>query len=456
MSVNPSRIKKLNDYRYESGAVIYLMSREQRINDNWSLLAAQEFAIENQAELIVVFCLVSSFLDASRRHFGFMLKGLEQTAMNLLLKNIPFILLKGEPDTEIPAFITKRNAGAVFTDFDPLRIKQGWINKISQKIQIPFFEVDSHNIVPCQTISQKLEWSAYTLRLKINKVLNEYLDEFHELEYHQFNPMSEHDNKISSLYSDNIENYSNSPDEISWLKSGESSAHKKLSEFIEKGINYYSEKRNNPNEKAQSDLSPYLHFGQISSQRIALELTKLRLENIDNLKLTESIDSFLEELIIRKELADNFCLFNTNYDNFEGFPSWAKITLHKHKNDKREFIYSTDEFEFCKTHDDLWNAAQREMIVKGKMHGYVRMYWAKKILEWSETPESAIQTAIYLNNNYELDGRDPNGYAGIAWSIGGTHDRPWTERPIFGMVRFMNLNGMKKKFDVDRYIKSNI
>lgn len=168
------------------------------------------------------------------------------------------------------------------------------------------------------------------------------------------------------------------------------------------------------------------------------------------------IDSYLEELIVRKELADNFCFYNENYDNFNGFPNWSKETLNNHKGDPREYLYSLNDLEKYKTHDNLWNAAQSEMVTRGKMHGYMRMYWAKKILEWTNSSEVAQKYAIYLNDKYSLDGRDPNGYAGIAWSMGGVHDRPWFEREIFGKVRYMNYNGALRKFDVDRYIKTHL
>lgn len=167
----------------------------------------------------------------------------------------------------------------------------------------------------------------------------------------------------------------------------------------------------------------------------------------------EAKRAFLEELIIRRELSDNFCFYNEDYDNFKGFPEWAKKTLQKHKNDKREYLYSAIEFERALTHDELWNAAQMEIVRKGKMHGYMRMYWAKKILEWSESPEKAMEIAIYLNDRYGLDGRDPNGYTGIAWSIGGVHDRAWNERKIFGKIRYMSHGGCKSKFDVEKYIE---
>jgi len=208
----------------------------------------------------------------------------------------------------------------------------------------------------------------------------------------------------------------------------------------------YNEDRNDPNRRGLSNLSPYFHFGHISPQRVALEIKDSSLSNADK-------DVFLEEMIVRRELSDNFCEYESNYDSFEGFHPWAKNTLNEHREDKRDYLYPKEQFEQADTHDLLWNAAQNQMRLTGKMHGYMRMYWAKKILEWSPSPEIALQVAIDLNDKYELDGRDPNGYAGIAWSIGGVHDRAWFERPVYGKIRYMNFNGCKSKFNVQKYIE---
>jgi deoxyribodipyrimidine photo-lyase len=180
---------------------------------------------------------------------------------------------------------------------------------------------------------------------------------------------------------------------------------------------------------------------------------KAKINPDDGLELIDHASAYLEELIIRRELSDNFCWYNEYYDTVESFPEWAKKSYYRFRHDKREYIYTLKQFEHAKTHDELWNAAQMEMIITGKMHGYMRMYWAKKILEWTATPTDAMNIAIYLNDTYELDGRDPNGYAGIAWSIGGVHDRAWFERPIFGQVRYMARSGCEKKFNVKAYIE---
>jgi deoxyribodipyrimidine photo-lyase len=331
------------------------------------------------------------------------------------------------------------------TDFDPLRIKRKWKECVSANIETPFFEVDAHNIIPCWIASQKQEYGAYTIRPKIHRALDEYLEEFPELKIHPISwtkkaPKTDWEQIMSILTVDR------SVPEVVWIQPGEREGQKALDTFIHGSLSRYNELRNDPNEDGQSHLSPYLHFGHLSAQRVALEVMRAHIP--DNLK-----DAFLEELIVRRELSDNFCFYNPEYDRFDGFPEWARKTLGKHRKDPRPYIYSRDQFEFGQTHDDLWNAAQMEMVKRGKMHGYMRMYWAKKILEWSPSPETALETAIYLNDRYELDGRDPNGYTGIAWSIGGVHDRAWNERNVFGKVRYMSYNGCRSKFDIKKYIE---
>lgn len=448
LHINKKRIRLLQDGKSTHGPVVYWMSRDQRAFDNWALLFAQQLALKNNNPLFVVFNLVDNFLEAGKRQFLFMLKGLRETAGQLADHNITFVLLHGKPEVEIPAFIKEHNCAALVTDFDPLRIKRIWKRDTAKKINIPFYEVDAHNIVPCLFVSNKEEYAAFTIRPKIHKNLMEFLDDFPHLQRMKASS-SVTNNKIN--WEDLVNNLKkvNPASEINWINPGWSSAVNNLKNFIENKLENYNEDRNDPNKDAQSNFSPYLHFGQISAQRIAIETKKINGNK-------EPEESFLEELLVRRELSDNFCYYNKNYDSFEGFPNWAKKTLNEHREDKREYIYSLKKLEEAKTHEDLWNAAQMEMVNKGKMHGYMRMYWAKKILEWTNSPEEALKIAIYLNDKYELDGRDPNGYAGCVWSIGGIHDRAWTEREIFGKIRFMNLNGAKRKFDVDKYIKSNL
>ncbi|MFO7523962.1 MAG: deoxyribodipyrimidine photo-lyase [Ignavibacteriaceae bacterium] len=447
MLINSKRIRLLQKGTETSGPVICWMSRDQRVHDNWALLFAQHLAFEHKRSLAVVFNIVPDFLEATIRQYGFMIKGLAEVESELAKFNIPFFLLTGAPHEQIPLFLNSNNASILVSDFDPLKIKKLWKRDVAKQLLIPFYEVDSHNIVPCLYVSDKQEFAAYTFRPKINKALIEFMDEFPPLKKMGKTEISS--DKIDWDKIKNNLNVNRDVKEINWIKPGEKAAIKLLKYFLNNKFEKYDETRNDPTKYGQSNLSPYLHFGQISAQRVALEVQRFN-GNKDSEK------SFLEELIVRRELADNFCYFNTSYDSFNGFHNWAITSLDEHKKDEREFVYTLKEFEQAKTHDDLWNAAQLEMIVTGKMHGYMRMYWAKKILEWTRSPKDAMKIAIYLNDKYELDGRDPNGYTGIAWSIGGVHDRPWFDRPVYGKIRYMNRNGAKKKFDVNFYIKKYI
>ena len=448
MKINPRRIRKLNNLNYKSGDIVYWMSRDQRLSDNWALLATQAFVKKYNVNLVVIFCLVPDFLNATIRQYGFMLDGLQQVASGLKKKNIPFYLLTGNPGTEIPKFVN--NYGGLVTDFDPIKIKNSWKEEVNNKINIPFYEVDTHNIVPCWVSSPKQEYGAYTIRPKIRKLLPEFLDEFPKVaKQNAPTPYLSRDGNIKWNELREKLNIDFSVKEVDWIQPGEENAKKMLQKFINQKLYRYDEQRNDPNANAISNLSPYLHFGQISAQRIALEVHKS--DCTDDAK-----EAFLEELIIRKELSDNFCFYNNNYDSIKGFPDWAKKTLNEHADDPREYLYSLEDFEEAKTHDDLWNAAQMQMVNSGKMHGYMRMYWCKKIYEWTRSAEEAMEFSIYLNHKYQLDGRDPNGYTGIAWSIGGVYDRAWFERDIFGKIRYMNYNGAKSKFDVKKYIYNNL
>ena len=447
--MNQQRMRILkNATLRKNGPIVYWMSRDQRAQDNWSLFYAQQLAIEREEQLLVIFCLVPTFLEATMRQYGFMLRGLAETFTVLREKNIPCYLLQGEPQEMIPPWLTQHNASLLVTDFDPLTIKRCWKEKILAAMDISCHEVDAHNIVPCWIASPKLEYAAYTLRPKINKLLPQFLEEIPQIR----------DHPITGIHSDSFPDLkelffslriNHSVKEIDWLVPGSRAAQSLLASFIEEKLPYYAAQSNDPTKDMQSNLSPYLHFGQLSSQRVALSI--VRGQNI-----TSATESFLEELIIRRELADNFCFYHPHYDTSRAFHPWAQKTLSEHLDDEREYCYSLATFEEGCTHDELWNAAQRQMVYTGKMHGYMRMYWAKKILEWSKNPTQAMEIALYLNDKYQLDGRDPNGYAGVAWSIGGVHDRAWGERNIFGKIRYMNYNGMKRKFDIKAYINSTV
>ena len=399
VEINPNRVFRLNDEDVKSGVVVYLMSRELRLEDNWGLLFAFNLAQDKGLEFKVIISLEPNFY--SKRQLEFMKSGLETLENNLAQNNIEYELLNGESNFD--------KIGALVVDFNPMSLKLN----LAQNLNFAVFEVDSHNIIPARYISDKKEFSAATLRRKVYGNLGEFLTEF---------PQPFMVNKGEAVF--------------------------KMEDFIENKLENYNQDKNDPNKDAVSCMSKYLHCGQISAQRIALEVLKSDVSRVNK-------EVYLEELIVRKELADNFCLYAPSYKTLEGILDWAKESLNAHRADIRSYVYDLKEFEAASTHDKLWNACQKCLTKEGKIHGYLRMYWAKKILEWSSSPEDALNIAIYLNDEYALDGSDPSGYVGILWSIGGIHDRPFTNRLVSGKIRYMNLNGCKKKFDVSKYIEES-
>lgn len=439
-----NRTRPLNTIAYKQGAIAYWMSRDQRMEDNWALLYAQKKALENQVPLIIIFCLVKDYLNAPTYAYAFMINGLTELKHKLYHYNIPFIALKGAPPIEIPKFIKQHSIGMLITDFDPLNHKKEWKQRIIDTISIPMIEVDAHNIVPCWIASEKQEYNAFFFRKKLDRHLQQYLQDFPQLQKQRKTANLGLFAKIGEQT--HWPAINNNLSIMRFYPSGEDAAIKRFNHFLLNQSPDYHLNRNNPTLEGTSRLSPYLHFGQVSAQRMALEYSK----TIGKIDLKES---FLDQLIVRKELSDNFCHYNRNYHRMEGFPNWALKTLEEHKNDPRDYLYGYEEFKAAKTHDSLWNAAQKQLLYTGSIHGYLRMYWGKKILEWSISPEEAISNAIALNDDLAMDGRDSNGYTGIAWCIGGVHDRPWGERRIFGKIRTMTFNGMKSKFKIKDYIQ---
>ncbi|XP_039299515.1 deoxyribodipyrimidine photo-lyase, partial [Nilaparvata lugens] len=416
------------------------------ILDNWALLFAQKLALKNEIPLHVCFCLKPRFMEATIRHYKFLLKGLEEVAEDCKKLNIQFNFLIGDGERVLPGFVEKNSIGAVVVDFMPLKGPMSWAEQLKKTLpkDVPLCQVDAHNIVPCWIASDKQEYGARTIRNKINNKLKEYLTEFPPLIKHKYGQVK--DEVIDWEGGEKTLEVDRSVEPVTWLTPGYRGAIQMLDSFINKRLKKFSTKRNDPTVDALSNLSPYFHFGQMSVQRAILTVREHRS------KAPESVDAFCEEAIIRRELADNFCFYNKNYDNINGCFDWAKKTLNDHRKDKREYIYTKEELENAKTHDDLWNSAEVQLLKEGKIHGFLRMYWAKKILEWTTSPEEALEISIYLNDKYSMDGRDPNGFVGCMWSICGIHDQGWAERNVFGKIRYMNYAGCKRKFDVAAFV----
>lgn len=461
-----SRILTLNRHNQKAGrCILYVMSRDQRVDDNHALLAAQQNAVESRLPLVVCFNLLPSSGVRGQEHYQFMLDGLREVADQLRKLEISFILLYGEPLQKIIELCSKINPAAIYFDFSPLNGPRKLAKKIAAESNVPVYVVDTHNIIPTWIISDKQEFAAHTIRSKIHKHLEEYLIEPSNIIKH---PYTLAEKQLGIDFDDAQKNIVQLP--LRGIKvrvrSGNTAAHNHLKKFLSHGLSSYAYGRNDISNDQQSGLSPYLHFGQISSLRVALETLYIVNERpllFDRPKMAqngitpndfEGMNALFEEMIVRKELSDNFCLHARSYTSLDGANEWAKKTLEEHVHDTREFIYTLQQLEEASTHDAAWNTAQKQLITQGNIHGYMRMYWAKKILEWSEDPQTAIAHAIYLNDAFSIDGGDPNGYVGILWSIAGIHDRPWTERQIFGKIRYMNEAGLKRKFDLQRYIDS--
>lgn len=403
-------LSNATEVKQESDGIVYWMSRDCRVQDNWALLYAQKLALKNRVPFHVCFSLVPKFLDDTLRHYKFLLTGLREVAEELHQLNIPFHMLLGAGGKEIPKFVKAHNIGGVVCDFNPLREPLAWMEDCKANLpeDVPFCQVDAHNIVPVWEASDKQEYAARTIRPKINKKLEEYLQTFPMVQKHPHRPPKK--GKEEPIDWDEVYAFirvDKSVDEVKELRPGYKGGMETLNRFIASRLKLFNTKRNDPNIDALSNLSPWFHFGQISVQRAVLEVRRKRSQ------YPESVAAFCEEAIVRRELSDNFCFYNKDYDNFKGLTTWAQKTLNDHRKDKREYLYTKKEFEEARTHDDLWNAAQIQMVRQGKMHGFLRMYWAKKILEWTHSPEEALDVAIYLNDRYNLDGGDSNGFVGV-------------------------------------------
>lgn len=451
--MNDDRIRTINtiDNQIDGKCVLYIMSRDQRVADNYALLGAQKTAMALAQPLAVVFCLYSKSGNRSREHFQWMLGGLREVEMQLSALSIPFMVLIGDAKTTLTGMIHHTKPSAIYFDMNPLRGPKAFQQAIAASAPCPVYVIDTHNIVPVWTVSQKQEYAARTIRSKLGKLLPGYISEPPKLVVHPYCwPGTVKSIKtLQSMIEEVVLSIPSNGQTLSYV-SGESEAHKVLNEFISKRLRAYATARNNPSDFGQSELSPYLHFGQISRLRITLEV---EYAVVHDASLREDADVFLEELNVRSSLSDNYCYYNSKYDSLLGASEWAKKTLAKHAHDVRDFVYTLEQFESSSTHDPAWNAAQTQLRTTGKMHGYMRMYWAKKVLEWTKSPEEALTILIRLNDFYSLDGGDPNGYVGILWSIAGLHDRPWFERPVYGAIRYMNYNGLKRKFKIEQYEK---
>lgn len=428
--------------------VVYWMQRAQRGWDNPALDLAVEAGNALGKPVVVFFAPVPFYPHANLRHYRFLTEGIPDIAEAVAARKVGFVLRR-HPDHSLLRFCEQVNPALVVGDENPLRETEAWRRKVSEQLRVPFYTVDADLIVPSRLL-QKAQYAAHTIRPRLEKLLDTYLVQ-------PVNPTANFAWKkpasVASLAVDTDItagwNLDRTVGPVSTFTGGAREARRLLLEFVEKKLPHYKKQRNHPEMDGTSRMSPYLHFGHISPLTIALAVKAADAPQADK-------DSYMSELLVWRELAVNLVTFHPDYDSFECGENWAHRTLAEHAGDPRPVAYSEQQLEHAETHDPLWNAAQMQMVHGGWMHNYLRMYWGKKILEWTRQPSEAHRIAVALNDKYELDGRDPNGYAGVAWAIVGKFDRPWFDRAIFGQIRYMSLASTGKKFDSKSYIQQQL
>lgn len=424
----------------------------RRAESNHALAYAVQLANERNLPVLFYEGLTCTYPHANDRLHTFVLEGVPDTQAALAKLGIgyTFYLRKKRTDANDTVYQLAKHAAAVVTDDYPTFIASWHNSKVPEKIGVPYFAVDSSCVVP-MNLYEKREYAAYTIRPKIHKMLPDHLKPVppirvkhkYELSQQPFHTPVTRDNIAELVAACDIDH---TVRPSTTFRGGSGEAHKHLTHFLQDNLRRYAAERNEPSAHATSGLSPYLHFGHISSLDAALRAKEFAEEH----KLIAN--EFLEELIVRRELAFNFARFSPKLDSIEALPDWAQGSIARHAQDPRDPSYTRDQLERAETYDDLWNATQRELLLRGKIHGYYRMYWGKKIIEWTPDAQEAVNHMLYFHDRYALDGRDPNTYTNILWCL-GLHDRPFFERPIFGQVRYMSHDGMKRKTNINSYIK---
>jgi deoxyribodipyrimidine photo-lyase len=434
----------------EGRCVVYWMQRAQRGVDNHAVDVAVKLANALELPLVVYFAAISNFPHANLRHYAFLNQGLRDVEEDLAERGIAFVMRRS-PNESHERFFADVGAAIVIGDENPMREPERWRQKLAAQLKIPFWTVDTDVVVPSKLI-ERAQYGAYTIRPRLYRLLPDYMHPYENLK------VDREWKRPKGFYADSVreditrgwKDLDRSVLPVEAWTGGAHAAQKRLQHFVKSMLADYETKRSRPEVDGSSCLSPYLHFGHIGPLTIALAVEAAVRKNA---RLRPARDAYFNELIVWRELAVNFVRYTKNYDSHECAEPWAKQTISEHERDEREYVYKLSELEGARTHDDLWNAAQLQMLHHGWMHNVMRMYWAKKILEWTPDIATAMRYAIHLNDKYFLDGRDPNGYAGVAWAILGKFDRAWNERPIFGKIRYMSGASTGRKFDSKRYMQ---
>jgi deoxyribodipyrimidine photo-lyase len=430
------------EFDRDGRCVLWWMSRAQRASAKTAANVAIDLGNALGMPVVAVFCVDPNYPRATERSWTFLLEGLAEMPDALAGRGVGWQIVVGDPVDAIPEAAARLGAVSVVADLDPLQPGRRWREEVAARLAVPMAVVDADTVVPA-ALFPKEEWAPRTIRPKIHRHLEAALAPLPEPSARIRSDVRDRRYPMS-LLADLPLDRSAGPSPR--FRGGSAEAQRRLDRFVSSRLDRYGTDRNRADLDGTSTLSPYLHFGQIGPLQVALAAA-------DSGAGQESIAAFLDELIVQRELAINFALRNPAHATFDGLPDWGRKTLEEHRNDEREILYGPETLERGETHDPLWNAAQRQMAREGWMPNRLRMYWAKRLLAWTATPEEAFAIAVTLNDRYFFDGRDANGYAGIAWSIGGRHDRPFPpNRPVMGLIRPMSARGMRRHVDIDAYI----
>jgi deoxyribodipyrimidine photo-lyase len=446
-----SRVTKLNNVseNKKSRYVLYWMQMFKRASHNYALNFAIQMANERHLPLVVYEGLTFSYPWASDRFHTFILEGVAEKQVEFSERGIRYVfyLQRNKRDSRNTVAQLAREAALLVTDDYPCFIIPRHNERISQ-LDRQVYAVDANGMVPLSALPKE-EYAAYTIRPKINRLLPDMPRVINTPHIDVANPALDVDCPETAVSADIAElvnqcdiDHSVKPSDR--YRGGTTAARKRLNHFVQNILPHYDKTQKEPSIDGVSRLSPYLHFGFISIQEVVAAVEKAKAPK-------SAKEAFLEQAIVRRELSFNFTRHNPHYDSLQSLPAWALETMREHADDPRPELLDAEKIEAAETYDELWNAAQRELVLTGHLHNYVRMLWGKRVIEWQRSYEMAFELLVHLNNKYALDGRDPNSYAGILWCF-GKHDRPWFDREIFGTMRYMTSQCMAKMFNARRYI----
>ena len=447
--IQPTRIKVLKDGpENEQGAyVLYWMGLSQRAVFNPALEYAVDEANARGLPVVVAYGIAEGFPEVNARHWTFLLEGMADVRAALAERGIGFVARR-EGGPVGTALRYAADAALVVLDRNYLKPIRAYYADFVARAPCRVVQVEGDVVVPIETASPKHEYAARTLRPKIYRQWEDYL---RPLKARRVRRSAEGLALDSTLDLDDIPRTVAGLDcdhgvpAVRRFKGGHREAERRLAHYLGGPFKNYATIRGRPEAGAASHMSPYLHYGQISPVAIGLAVRAARTgDEADRA-------AYLEELVVRRELAMNHVYYQQDYDALAGVPEWCRKTLGEHGGDARRHLYTRAQFEAGETHDRYWNAAMQEMRETGYMHNHMRMYWGKKIVQWSKSPDEAWDIAIRLNNKYFLDGRDANSFTNVGWLF-GLHDRPWGPQPVFGTVRSMSEASLKK-FDADAYVR---